>query len=154
MKTKILFATLLTLSLFTAAHAQTLDKAKLDQLFDRLAEKNKAMGSLTIAKDGNVLYTRAIGYSQINGTEKKALTVVNRFRIGSITKMFTASMILQLIEEGKLKPTDTLDKFFPQVPNAKKITIVQILWHRSGIPNVRREQNSQGNVNTTPMTKD
>jgi hypothetical protein len=37
-----------------------LHASKLDQFFDRLAEKNKAMGSLTIAKDGNVLYTRAI----------------------------------------------------------------------------------------------
>ena len=46
MNIKILFATLLTLALFTAAYAQTLDKAKLDQFFDRLAEKNKAMGSL------------------------------------------------------------------------------------------------------------
>ena len=154
MKIKVLFAALLTLALGAIGYAQTLDKAKLDQFFDRLAEKNKAMGSLTIAKDGKVLYTRAIGYSQINGTEKKPLTAANRFRIASITKMFTAAMILQLVEEGKLKLTDTLDKFFPQVPNAKKITIVQILAHRSGIPNVRRDQNSQGNVNTTPTTKD
>ena len=154
MTIKLFLATLLTLALFTAGHAQTLDKAKLDQFFDRLAEKNKAMGSLVITKDGNVLYARAIGYSQINGAEKKPLTAANRFRIGSITKMFTASMILQLVEEGKLKLTDPLDKFFPQVPNAKKITIEQILWHRSGIPNVRREQNSQGNANTLPMTKD
>src|SRR5881397_3911041 len=130
---KILFATLLTLTLFAAAHAQTLDKAKLDQFFDRLAEKNKAMGSLTIAKDGKVLYTRAIGYNQINGTEKRPLTAANRFRIGSITKMFTATMIFQLVDEGKLKLTDTLDKFFPQIPNAQKITIAQILAHRSGI---------------------
>src|SRR5687768_2719732 len=150
----ILFAISLTLALFTASHAQTLDKIKLDQFFDRLAEKNKAMGSLVIAKDGKVLYTRAIGYSQINGTEKKPLTAANRFRIGSITKMFTAAMILQLVEERKLKLTDTLDKFFPQIPNARKITIEQILWHRSGIPNVRRDQNSQGNVNTIPVTKD
>ena len=154
MKIKILFATLLTLALFTAGHAQTLDKAKLDQFFDRLAEKNKAMGSLTIAKDGNVLYARAIGYSQFNGTEKKPLTAASRFRIASITKTFTAVMILQLVEEGTLKATDTLDKFFPQVPNAQKITILQILSHRSGIPNVRREQNAQRNVNTTPITKD
>ncbi len=154
MKIKILFAIVLTLASFTTTQAQTLDKAKLDQFFDRLAEKNKAMGSITIAKDGNVLYTRAIGYGEINGTEKKHLTAANKFRIGSITKMFTASMILQLVEEGKLKLTDTLDKFFPQVPNAKKITIVQILWHRSGIPNVRREQNAQGNANTLPLTKD
>ena len=140
MKIKILLPILLTLALFTTGYAQTLDKAKLDQFFDRLAEKNKAMGSLTIAKDGNVIYTRAIGYSQINGTEKKPLTAASRFRIASITKTYTAVMILQLVEEGKLKLTDTLDKFFPQVPNARKITILQILSHRSGIPNVRRDQ--------------
>jgi len=140
MKIKILFATVLTLALGAAGYAQALDRAKLDQFFDRLAEKNKAMGSLVIVKDGKVLYTRAIGYSQINGTEKKPLTAANRFRIASITKMFTATMILQLVEEGKLRLTDTLDKFFPQVPNAQKITILQILSHRSGMPNVRRDQ--------------
>ena len=154
MKIKILFASLLTLASITVGYAQTLDKAKLDQFFDRLAEKNKALGSLTIAKDGQVLYSRAIGYGQISENEKKPLTAASRFRIGSITKMFTAAMILQLVEEGKLKLTDTLDKFFPQVPNARKITIEQILWHRSGIPNVKREQNAQGNVNTIPVTKD
>src|SRR5436309_561771 len=154
MKIRILFATLLTLALFTAGYAQTLDQAKLDQFFDRLTEKNNAMGSLTIARDGNVRYTRAIGYSQISGSEKKPLTAASRYRIASITKMFTAAMILQLVEEGKLKLTDTLDKFFPQIPNARKVTIVQILAHRSGIPNVRRDRDSQRNVNTTPITKD
>lgn len=153
MKIKILFWAIMTVVPFTRAFTQTLDKAKLDQLFDRLAEKNKAMGSLTIAKDGKVIYTRAIGYNEINGTEKKRLTAASRFRIGSITKMFTAAMILQLVNEGKLKLTDTLDKFLPQVPNARKITIEQILSHRSGIPNVKREKNFQGNVNATPMTK-
>src|SRR6185369_1141140 len=133
MKRRRLFVALPTLALFTAGYAQTPDKAKLDQFFDRLAEKNKAMGSLTIAKAGNVLYTRTIGYSQINGTEKKPLTAATRYRIGSITKMFTAAMILQLVEERTLKLTDTLDKFFPQVPNAQKITIAQILGHRSGV---------------------
>src|SRR5207244_9006456 len=97
----------------------------------------KAVESLTIDKACNVLYPRAIGYSQINGTEKKPLTAASRYRIGSITKMFTATMILQLVEEGTLKLTDTLDKFFPQIPNAQKITIAQILAHRSGIPNSR-----------------
>ena len=52
MKIKILFGTIMTLALFTTAYAQTLDKAKLDQFFDGLAEKNKAMGSLIIVKDG------------------------------------------------------------------------------------------------------
>jgi len=154
MNTKLLFAAILALALFATGFAQPLDKAKLDQFFDRLAEKNKAMGSLAIVKDGKILYSRAIGYSQISDAEKKPMTAANRFRIGSITKMFTAAMILQLAEEGKLKLTDPLGKFLPQVPNANKITILQILSHRSGIPNVRREQNDQRNVNTLPMTKE
>ena len=154
MKIKILFAGLLTLALFTAAHAQTPDKAKLDRFFDRLAEKNKAMGSLTIAKDGKVLYTRAIGYSQTGGTEKKPLTAANRFRIGSITKMFTAALVLQLVEEGKLKLSDTLDKFFPQIPNANKITIAQILAHRSGIHDSILDKNLRTASKTDPITKD
>jgi D-alanyl-D-alanine carboxypeptidase len=139
-KARAFFATSVMLALSVSGFAQTLDTAKLDQFFDRLAEKNKAMGSLVIAKDGNVLYARAIGYGQINGAEKKALTAASRFRIASITKTYTAVMILQLVDEGKLKLTDTLDKFFPLVPNAQKITILQILSHRSGIPNVRREE--------------
>src|SRR5262245_1632358 len=110
MKIKILFATLLTLALGAAGYAQTLDKAKLDQFFDRLAEKKKAMESLIIAKDGKVVYTRAIGYAQIDVTTKKPLAAASRFRIASITKTYTAVMILQLVEEGKLKLTDTLDK--------------------------------------------
>ena len=133
MKNKVLSAIFLTLALFTAAYSQTLDKAKLDKFFDTLAEKNKAMGSLTVSKDGNVLYSRAVGYSQISGNEKRTSTTATRYRVGSIAKMFTAVMIFQLVEEGKLKLTDTLDKFYPQIPNANKITIAQILSHRSGI---------------------
>nr|MBA2763021.1 beta-lactamase family protein [Segetibacter sp.] len=140
--------------LFTTGYAQTPDKAKLDQFFDRLAEKNKAMGSLTIAKDGNVLYTRSIGYSNINGIEKKPLTAASRYRIASITKMFTAVMLLQLVEEGKLKLTDTLDKFFPQIPNARKITIAQILAHRSGIHDIFGDRDLRPSSKTDSITKD
>jgi D-alanyl-D-alanine carboxypeptidase len=142
---RTLLAALATLVLFTASEAQALEKAKLDHFLDRLAEKNGAMGSLVIAEDGKVLYSRAIGYGQINGTEKKPLTAANRFRIASIGKTHTAVMILQLVEERKLKLNDTLDQFFPQVPNAGKITIVQMLSHRSGIPNLRREWDPQRN---------
>lgn len=135
-KIKNSLAVLFSLALFNTGYAQTIDKAKLDQLFDRLLEKNKGMGSITIAKDGKVLYTRSFGYGQITETGKKPLTEDTKYRIGSITKTYTAVMIFQLVEEGKLKLSDQLDKFFPQIPNAGKITIAQILSHRSGIPDL------------------
>ncbi|HEX6125467.1 MAG TPA: serine hydrolase domain-containing protein, partial [Pyrinomonadaceae bacterium] len=142
MKNKILSTLLLTLSVVSGGYsqAQAFDKAKLDQLFDRLSEKNKAMGSLVIAKDGNVVYARTVGYSMINATEKKPITAATRFRIGSISKMFTATMVLQLVDEKKLKLTDTLDNYFPKVPNAGKITIAHILSHRSGIRGLGGDQ--------------
>lgn len=133
-KIKITLAVLFCLALSVTGDTQSIDKAKLDQLFDRLLEKNKGMGSITIAKDGKVLYTRSFGYGQITETMKKPLTETTKYRIASITKTYTAVMIFQLIEEGKLRLGDHLDKFFPQIPNADKITIAQILSHRSGIP--------------------
>jgi len=150
MKAKTLFTTLLMLALVTAGRAQTLDKAKLDQLFDRLVEKNKGMGSLTLAKDGNVIYSRSFGYRQINGSEKKPLTAETKYRIASITKMFTAVMIFQLAEENKLRLADTLDKFFPQIPNASRITIGQILTHRSGIHDIEAD----GSFGKQPRTRE
>src|SRR4028118_366956 len=103
MRNKILSVTLMILAVFTAVSAQTLDKAKLDQFFDRLAEKNQAMGSLTVAKDGKILYSRAIGYSQINSSQRKPANTASRYRTGSLTKTFTAVMLFQFVEEGKLK---------------------------------------------------
>jgi len=65
-----MFTSLLILSLIVNGYTQSLDKGKLDQLFNRLAEKNKAMGTLLINKEGQALYGRSIGYGYINGTEK------------------------------------------------------------------------------------
>ena len=98
--------------------SQNFNKSKLDSLFNILAKKNKAMGSLTIMKNGIVLYTRAIGYSSISDDEKKPSTDITKYRIGSITKMFTAAMIFQMIDEGRIKLNTTLDTFFPGLPNA------------------------------------
>lgn len=135
MKNKIFTSILLTgLSLGTV-YSQNLNKPKLDSLLNILAEKNKAMGSLTISKNSTVLYSRAIGYSFIADKEKISATEKTKYRIGSISKMFTATMIFQLIEEGKLNLTTTLDKFFPKLPNANKITISNLLNHRSGLHN-------------------
>jgi CubicO group peptidase (beta-lactamase class C family) len=150
---KALKTLLLLCAILTAVHAQTPDKGKLDQFFNRLAEKNKAMGSLTVTKDGNIFYSRAIGYSQINSTEKKPASAATRYRIGSITKMFTAAMIFQLVEENKLKLSDNLDKFFPEIPNAQKITLAQMLGHRSGIFNLTENPDFRS-MKTESKTRD
>lgn len=90
----------------------------------------------------------------MNGAEKKALNAASRFRIGSITKMFTAALVLKLVEEKKLKLTDTLDKFFPQIANSQKITIGQILSHRSGIHDSIADPKLRSKPRTEAVTKD
>lgn len=117
----------------TQATAQSFNKAKMDSLFDVLTANNKAMGSIAISQNGAVVYSRAIGYSVYNSTEKKQTTTATRYRIGSISKMFTATILFELVEEKKITLATTLDKYYPQLPNAKTITIGNMLNHHSGL---------------------
>jgi D-alanyl-D-alanine carboxypeptidase len=153
MKIKIFTAILLTGLSFGTIFPQSVNKSRLDSLFNILAEKNKAMGSLTILRNGTVLYTKAIGYSFISDNEKKPSTDITKYRIGSISKMFTATMIFQLIDEGKINLNTTLDTFFPDLPNAKKITIGNLLNHRSGLHNIT-EHPDYVTWMTQPKTQD
>ncbi|MEN0003189.1 MAG: serine hydrolase domain-containing protein [Bacteroidota bacterium] len=114
--------------------AQTFNQAKMDSLFQLLAANQKGMGTISIYQDGKEVYTNAIGFMDL--ANKKAATPATKYRIGSITKTFTATLILQLVEAGKLSLDTKLSTFFPEVVNAKRITIEQMLRHRSGIFNV------------------
>ncbi|NHA05105.1 beta-lactamase family protein [Mucilaginibacter sp. HC2] len=126
---------LLFLILETSTHAQTFNKAKLDSFFVALNTKDQNMGSIAIAANGVLIYQNAIGYSQVNKGVKTPATIETKYRIGSISKMFTATMIFQLIDEGKLSFDTPLASYFPQLPNAGKITIREMLDHRSGLHN-------------------
>jgi D-alanyl-D-alanine carboxypeptidase len=132
-KTKFLVIVLTSILFASNGFAQKLNTSKIDSLFDALSNNNKAMGSIAISKNGKMLYAKAIGFSSI--AEKVKSTEKTKYRIGSITKTFTTVLVLQLIEEKKLSLTTTLDKYFPSVPNAKSITISNLLNHRSGIHN-------------------
>jgi CubicO group peptidase (beta-lactamase class C family) len=74
------------------------------------------------------------GYGVKNLDTQSPVTPATRFEIGSITKQFTAAAILQLKEQGKLKLSDPLGKYVPEYPLGKNITIEQLLWQVSGIP--------------------
>lgn len=135
MTVKLTFALLCASFISINLSAQTLNKAKLDSLFDVLNTNHKSMVSLAISQKGKLIYSKAIGYSLISDQQKLPATVNTRYRIGSISKMFTGTMIFQLIEAGKLSLNTTLATYFPQIPNATKITIGEMLSHRSGIFN-------------------
>ncbi len=106
---------------------------KLDEYFEHLLYHRKFMGSAAISFNDSIIYTKSVGFADA-GTEKP-ITSDTRFRIGSITKTFTAVLILQAIEEKKLTLDDKLGTYYPAVKNAMTITIEQLLKHRSGIVN-------------------
>jgi len=130
---KVLLTSLLFLSISTVGFSQNFDKVKLDNYFKALEKNNKFMGSVAVSKNGKLIYSKSIGYvdleNKIKATEK------TKYRIGSITKSFTAILILKAIENKKLDINETIDKWFPTITNSKKITIKQLLTHRSGIHN-------------------
>ena len=99
------------------------------------------MGSVALSYDGQNIYAKAIGYADVE-TDKKA-TPETKYRVGSITKMFTSSLIFMAVENGKLTLNKTIDSYFPKIKNASKITIGNLLNHRSGIHNFTSREDYQ-----------
>ncbi|REL24458.1 class A beta-lactamase-related serine hydrolase [Rhodohalobacter sp. SW132] len=110
----------------------SLDTDKIDQYFSLLEKNNRFMGSVFIMKDDETLYEHA--YGKISEDGKRAQPS-SKYRIGSITKSYTAVLILQLVEEGQLSLDTTLNHFFPGIPGSESITIEQMLRHQSGLVN-------------------
>ena len=86
-----------------------------------------------IVEDGKVAYVHVAGLADV--ADHRAADAQTRFRIGSITKMFTAVAVLQLVERGKIALDDPLAKYLPDAPHAGEVTIRELLMHTSGFPN-------------------
>ncbi|WP_035663568.1 serine hydrolase domain-containing protein [Flavobacterium sp. ACAM 123] len=113
--------------------SQNFNKAKIDSLFQVLETKDKYMGSVAVSENGKIIYTNAIGKEDVESNKKA--TVSTKYRIGSISKMFTSVLVFKAIEEKKLSLNQTIESYFPTIENASKITISNLLNHRSGIYN-------------------
>ena len=106
----------------------------VDTQLTQLAAADKFSGAVLLAKDGKIIWQKAYGLA--NREAKVANTVDTRFRLGSMNKMFTAVAIAQLVQQGKLKFTDSLAHALPDYPNkdvANKVTVEQLLTHTSGL---------------------
>lgn len=91
-------------------------------------------GTVLVAKDGKVLFSKGYGFA--NAEHSVMNTADTKFRLGSITKQFTAVAVLQLEEQGKLKVTDAMCKYVENCAESwKQITIHQLLTHTSGLFN-------------------
>lgn len=113
-------------------------KAKIDSLLTSYENSGELMGSIALSHDGEIVYSNAIGFDDVES--KKKSDVNTKYRIGSVAKPYTSVLIFKAIEENKLTLEETLDSYFPEVENANKITIAHLLQHRSGIPNFTKDE--------------
>lgn len=127
-----LFAFLLAVPTFAQQHEGAKFR-KIDSLLTYLYANNKFMGSIAIQEKGEIVFEKAYGYAEVEA--KTAATPKTKYKIGSITKMFTSAIVFQLIEEKSLTLDTKLSEFFPKIKNADKITIGDMLNHKSGIYN-------------------
>ena len=118
------------LSAYVAVQAQNIEK-KADELLQAYTTQNKFSGAVLIAVRGDVVFNKAYGYA--NRDLGIPATTETEFRAGSLTKMFTSTLILKLVQEGKIELLDPVSKYIPGFPNGEKITLRNLLSHTSGI---------------------
>ena len=121
---------LLTLSTRVLARDRAIPE-RLDAIAAGAFAGSGAGSSVIVVQDGRTLLRKGYGLADLElGVAAKPEMV---FRIGSMTKQFTAVAILQLVKEGKVKLEDPLSKYVPGFPGAEAITVEQLLTHTSGL---------------------
>ena len=133
---RALAAILLLLCLNALVLAQTADDAQASKAIDELMAKaypaDGPGASVIVIKEGRTLLRKGYGMADMELGVKVEPDMV--FRLGSMTKQFTAVSILMLAEQGKLSLSDDMTKFFPDYPaNGRTVTVEQLLTHTSGI---------------------
>ncbi len=118
----------------TALPASAQDVARMEQVIQYYAGEKLFMGSVLVVKDDKVLLDKAYGSANLEWNIPN--TTATKFRLGSLTKQFTAAAILLLEERGKLKLDDPIKKFVPDAPATwDKVTLFSLLTHTAGVPN-------------------
>jgi CubicO group peptidase (beta-lactamase class C family) len=127
-----------------AASGPTDLASQVGALFEESVHSNTPGAAVLIARDGKELLEKGYGLAQVEA--RIPITCDTRFRIGSITKQFTAAAILRLHEQGKLNVNDPISKYFPNWPKGEEVTLRHLLTHSSGIHNFTAKPGFQTNV--------
>jgi CubicO group peptidase (beta-lactamase class C family) len=143
---------ILFLFLSLSTFAQEIRFARIDSLLHYLYENDKFMGSLCIRLGDEVVFKQAYGFSE--ATKGVRANGATKYKIGSISKTFTATMIMQLVEEKKILLSTKLNRFFPKIDQSDKITIEHLLYQRTGIKDYANADATLTDVLGKPNTKE
>lgn len=144
---------IVTALLVSTAHADTVPgaKKKLDAYFDGLQSRGEISGSLSISERGVVKYQRSIGFATIDNGVPQPADAGTRYRIGAISRVFTAALAFQLAEQATITLDNKLAEFYPDLPNAIGISYRQLLQQRSGLADYTASPDFES-WRTTPRT--
>ena len=112
----------LLLFITSFAFSQQTKFQKIDSLLTFLNTNNKFMGSIALSENNKIVFAKTYGFADVESGKK--LDVNTKLKIGSITKTFTSTIIMQLIDEKKLTLDTKLSKFYPNIKNADKILVM------------------------------
>ncbi|QOY89732.1 serine hydrolase [Paludibaculum fermentans] len=128
------FLLLASAALAAAQTATPATPQRLEEQIRGYTSQDRFNGAILVAKDGKIVLSK--GYGMANFEWSEPVTPDTKFRLGSITKQFTAMAVLLLSDQGKLKLDDPVCNYVAPCPDAwKPITIHHLLTHTSGIPN-------------------
>lgn len=148
---RIALSLLLLIFALNVSFAQ--DKAKqIEQLLSKYNEYGQFNGSALVAENGKVIFKKGFGFANMEWDIPNQPDT--KFRLGSVSKQFTAFLIVKLAEEGKLKLDVPITTYLPDYPkeNGDKITIHNLLTHTSGIPNYTSAPNFFKDKSRNPYT--
>lgn len=124
---------------------------KLDAVTDSVLTNSILPGMIVSVVCGDFKYEKAKGYADI--ANKTPMTLDKTFRAGSMTKTFTVTVLMQLIDEGKLSLDEPISKYFSGIPNGDKITIRMLAGMTSGLPNYSVSKDFVDTLNNNPHKK-
>ena len=141
----------ITASVYICCSALAQDEAgKIDSLIVKSVGNAEFSGSVLVAKGGKIVLHKGYGYS--HEEQKIPNDEQTVFCIASITKTFSAALILKLQEQGKLSVKDSISRYMPGFANGEKITIHHLLTHTSGIPDYLKDKGFQSIDQSKPVT--
>ena len=133
------FSVLATLSAYGQPGTLPAMDVRLDAVVDAYAPKDAFMGAVLVASGDDLLLNKGYGKADLEWEIPNAPDV--KFRLGSLTKQFTAALVLMLQEDGKLKLSDPVSKYIPDAPKSwAAITLAELLGHVSGIANFTEDE--------------
>lgn len=127
---KIFFTIILLLTISTVKAQSKAEK--LDSIFTLLHQNDRFNGSILIAEKGVPIFEKSYGFENVK--QQEILTNNSIYKLNSVTKQFTAMGIIILKNKGKLKLTDELSAYIPELKFYKNVTIQNLLTHTHGIP--------------------